>query len=93
MLGIRLKPEEEAMLDRHARALGRPKSAIAREWIKERLEREAADVELSRAAAIIAAHEAPILKRLGSAEATDSFLRMLDELDGGFDWGPEGPPT
>lgn len=93
MLGIRLAPADEAKLEKHARSLGRPKSALARDWIKERLERESIDLDVRRAAEIISAHESAILDRRRSAEATDSFLQMLDELDGGFDWGPEGSPA
>lgn len=91
MLGIRLKPEEEALLDRHARALGRPKSALAREWIRERLDRESTDAKIRRAAEFIAGHERNRDLTIARG-ATDAYLRMLDELDGGYDWGPEGPP-
>ena len=57
MLGIRLKPEAEDMLARHAKALGRQKSAIARDWILERLERESIDEAARRAARILATHD------------------------------------
>ena len=57
MLGIRLSPDTERLLDRHARELGKPKSALSREWIVERLERESIDQELRRAAAILARHQ------------------------------------
>lgn len=57
MLGIRLKPEAEALLARHARSLGRQKSAVARDWIMERLERESIDSQMRRAAGILAAHD------------------------------------
>jgi predicted transcriptional regulator len=55
MLGIRLDPETEKRLDRHARELGRPKSVLARDWIVERLERDALDMQLRRAAQVAAA--------------------------------------
>ncbi len=91
MLGVRLGVEEEHLLERHARSVGRSKSAIVREWIKDRLERESIDAEMRRTSALLAEHDRkhgyPI-----SAAQTDTFLRMLDELDGGYDWGPEGPP-
>lgn len=57
MLGIRLNAESEARLERHARALGRQKSVIAREWILERLERESIDAKMTRAACILAAND------------------------------------
>jgi hypothetical protein len=32
-------------------------------------------------------------EELRDAEAaTAEWLRLLDEEDGGYDWGPEGPP-
>jgi hypothetical protein len=57
MLGIRLKPAAEEMLARHARSLGRQKSAVARDWIMERLERESIDAQMHRAACILAQHD------------------------------------
>jgi predicted transcriptional regulator len=57
MLGIRLKPDAEEMLARHARALGRQKSAVARDWIMERLERESIDAQMRRAARLLAKHD------------------------------------
>jgi predicted DNA-binding protein len=59
MLGIRLSAEAEARLARHARSLGRQKSAIARDWILERLERESVDAQVRRAAQILASHDRP----------------------------------
>ena len=91
MLGIRLDPGTEEALDRHARALGRPKSVIARDWIVERLERESVDEEMRRAAEQIARTTTP--EEIARAEAmSDEMLRLLDEEDGGYDWGLEGPP-
>lgn len=57
MLGIRLSDREETMLARYARDVGRPKSVIARDWIRERLERESIDEEMRRAAQALAAHD------------------------------------
>ena len=57
MLGIRLKADAEDKLAKYARALGRQKSAVARDWILERLERESIDEQLRRAARILAAHD------------------------------------
>lgn len=92
MLGVRLPAEAEAELARHARALGRGKSVIAREWILERLERESIDAQLRRAAAFLSKHERPEwLEEAG--RMGDELLRMLDEEDGGYDWGPNGPPA
>lgn len=88
MLGIRLKPEEEVMLARHAKTLGRQKSVVAREWIMERLERESFDLEMRRAVDVIEA-----IKHPDHRDAADEWLRELDKEDGGFDWGPAGPPA
>lgn len=57
MLGIRLSPEVQERLERHARDIGRPKSVIAREWIEDRLERESVDAQVRRAAQVLAAHD------------------------------------
>jgi hypothetical protein len=87
MLGIRLPADAEE----RARAIGRGKSVVAREWILERLERESVDDEMRRAAEIVS-------RRTSQEESTelnaaaDEWLRMLDEEDGGYDWGPKGPP-
>jgi predicted transcriptional regulator len=95
MLGIRLSPEAEEALERHARALGRGKSVIAREWIMERLERESIDAQLRRASRLLSQADArnpdhdPAIEE---ARLTD-WLRALDEEDGGYDWGPTGPPA
>ncbi|MGJ3626103.1 ribbon-helix-helix protein, CopG family [Sphingomonas sp. MMS24-JH45] len=90
MLGIRLKPEEEERLERHARDLGRPKSAIVREWIVERLERDSVDAQLRRAAQILAASERDRQQRPWVVPIPCS---PRSTIDGGYDWGPEGPPA
>ena len=92
MLGIRLPPDAEERLIRHARSLGRGKSVVARDWILERLDRENIDEEMRLQAIAIAAQTSS--KELAERNTlTDNFLRMLDEEDGGYDWGPEGPPA
>ena len=90
MLGIRLSDEAEARLERHARALGRGKSVVAREWILERLERESVDDEMRRASELVAADAST--DRPWN-DVADAWLSALDAEDGGYDWGPEGPPT
>lgn len=92
MLGIRLSRDAEEMLERHARAMGRGKSVIAREWIIERLKRESVDEEMRRASERLA--QAATADELSEVDAnTDDILRLLDEEDGGYDWGPNGPPA
>jgi predicted DNA-binding protein len=92
MLGVRLPIEAEEMLERHARATGRAKSVLAREWIIEGLERKSIDAEMRRAAEAIASNTSP--EEQAELEAmTDDWLRALDAEDGGYDWGPEGPPA
>ena len=92
MLGIRLSTEDEQALERHARAIGRGKSTVAREWIVERLKRESVDEQMRRASAFLSAHES--LERLERAELMSSqALRDLDAEDGGYDWGAHGAPV
>ena len=91
MLGIRLNPDAERRLQRHANDAGRPKSVIARDWIMERLEREEVD-DLIRNAARLHAEDRNPSAISYAAEASDAFSRWLDAEDGGYDWGPNGPP-
>jgi predicted DNA-binding protein len=91
MLGIRLSADEEARLTRFARDCGRPKSAVVRQWIVERLEREAVDGMIRSAAALDATQRAQVIDA-ASDDATTAWLRALDAEDGGYDWGPKGPP-
>lgn len=91
MLGIRLSREAEERLDRHAREAGRPKSVIVRDWIMDRLDREEVD-ELIRNAASLHASDRERMLDSAAAEATAAQLRWLDAEDGGYDWGPAGPP-
>lgn len=88
MLGIRLPAEAEKELERHARALGRGKSVVAREWILERLRRESIDEQMRRAAAYLARHESPD-ERVASDATVAAWFEALDAEDGGFDWGEE----
>ena len=92
MLGVRLSSDEETRLERHASALGRPKSTLAREWIMQRLDRESLDAEFRRQAASLAAHHDPAGEAWMDLQ-TDAWLRALDAEDGGYDWGPNGPPS
>ena len=91
MLGVRLSEEADAKLTSYAREIGRPKSAIVKQWINERLERESID-ELIRNAAALDTEDRTRVVRQGYDDASDAWLRALDAEDGGYDWGPEGPP-
>lgn len=91
MLGIRLSAEAEKRLARHAREHGRPKSVIARDWILDRLEREEMDTLIRNAAALHGADRERMVNRAAD-EAISVWLRRLDAEDGGYDWGPDGPP-
>jgi predicted transcriptional regulator len=91
MLGIRLSPDAETRLARYAREVGRPKSVVARDWIIDRLDREDIDDKIRNAAALDAGERTEIANRAAD-EATTAWLRWLDAEDGGYDWGPEGPP-
>ena len=92
MLGIRLAPEDEEQLARFAREAGRPKSVIARDWIRDRLRREAIDRKIRNAASLDAEERRSLIDS-ASADATGAWLRWLDAEDGGYDWGPAGPPV
>jgi predicted DNA-binding protein len=92
MLGIKLQPHDEERLERVARGLGRPKSAVAREWILARMEREDIDEKIRNAATLDAEERARVVE-IASGDATGAMLRWLDAEDGGYDWGPDGPPT
>lgn len=91
LLGIRLSEEDEQRLSRHARELGRAKSVIARDWIRDRLDREEVDERIRRAAALHASYSSAA-DRAAAIAASDAMLRWLDAEDGGYDWGPAGPP-
>lgn len=91
MLGIRLSADEEERLARHAREHGRPKSALAREWIVQRLERESIDRKIADAATLHASERNEVVRQAWN-DASDAWLRALDAEDGGYDWGPDGPP-
>lgn len=92
MLGIRLSPDAERRLERHATGVGRPKSVIARDWIMDRLDREEVDELIRNAAKLHAADRNPLAEHY-AAEASSAYLRWLDAEDGGYDWGPDGPPN
>ncbi len=91
MLGIRLDARAEERLSRFAREAGRPKSALARDWINDRLDREEIDRKIYNAAALDRDERARLID-VAAGDATDAWLRMLDAEDGGYDWGPDGPP-
>ncbi|QYE34005.1 hypothetical protein KZX46_14435 [Polymorphobacter sp. PAMC 29334] len=92
MLGIRLDACAEERLTRYAREAGRPKSVLVRDWINERLDREETDRKIY-GAALLDREERNALVDAAGADATSAFLRMLDAEDGGYDWGPDGPPA
>ncbi len=58
----------------------------------ERLERESIDEDIRHAAQVIAASETEDDRRWGNA-MDRAFIEMLNEEDGGYDWGPDGPPV
>jgi predicted transcriptional regulator len=91
MLGIKFKRIDEERLSRVAREQKRPKSALAREWIIDRLNREEIDGKIA-IAATLDAEERKHIAEITSIDATDAWLRALDAEDGGYDWGPNGPP-
>ena len=91
MLGVRLNADEEKRLRRFARETGRPKSTLVREWIMDRLDREEIDRKIADATAFDARERQNTSER-AAGDATSAWLRWLDDEDGGYDWGPGGPP-
>ncbi len=86
MLGLRLERDLEDRLDGFAAETRRTRSQIARDAIREYLDRHADDVEWRRQLAIIA------------AETTDADLDRLDALHDDmmadqpdYDWGDRKP--
>ncbi|NJR77457.1 hypothetical protein [Sphingomonas corticis] len=91
MLGIRLDEKAEQRLERYAREIGRPKSVVARDWIIDRLDREDVDEQIRRAAEVHASRLTEAERRAAIA-SSEAFSAWLDAEDGGYDWGPDGPP-
>lgn len=92
MLGLRLSREIEDSLDRYARDVGRSKSVIVRDWIIEKLERDSIDEQMRLAAHMLSTHD-DRKDPHDFADATNAWLAALDAEDGGYDWGPDGPPA
>lgn len=90
MLGIKLNSADEERFSRFAREMRRPKSALAREWIMDRLDREEIDRKIADATAFDA-QQRPVAGD-PAGDGTSAWLRWLDAEDGGYDWGPGGPP-
>jgi RHH-type rel operon transcriptional repressor/antitoxin RelB len=86
MLGIRLDAELEAGLSALARRTQRTKSDVAREAVREYLERHSLDVEYRRQVALV--HEAQKGTDLDWLDAMTDDL-MADEPD--YDWGDRKP--
>lgn len=92
MLGVRLNADDEKRLSRFAQESGRPKSTLVREWIMDRLDREEIDRKIANATALDARERRMVVERAAD-DATSAWLRWLDAEDGGYDWGPDGPPA
>lgn len=91
MLGIKFDPADERRFERFAHELKRPKSALAREWIIDRLDREEIDRKIA-IASTLDAEERKLIVPIASDNSSSAWLRALDAEDGGYDWGPNGPP-
>jgi RHH-type rel operon transcriptional repressor/antitoxin RelB len=85
MLGIRLDSGLEGDLDRFARATQRTKSDIAREAVREYLQRHSTEDEFRRQAALVHAFNAESDWDLDALFAD----LMRDEPD--YDWGDQQP--
>ena len=92
MLGVRLNADDEKRLSRFAQESGRPKSALVRDWIMDRLDREEIDRKIANATALDARERRMAVERAAD-DATSAWLRWLDAEDGGYDWGPDGAPA
>ena len=92
MLGLRLEAELQQQLATHSRRTGRSKSEIAREAVREYLVRHDGEAEFKRqVAALNDGYTPEDIARQGAR--TSEWLRLLDEEDGGYDWGENGPPV
>ena len=92
MLGLRLEPELATQLDAFARQTKRTRSSIARDAVREYLDRHSLAAEMKRQLRVIeiSLSEEDLVE---IAEDTAARLRELDEIDGGYDWGSKGPPA
>ena len=91
-LGLRLEPRLGSQLASLSRRTGRSKSDIAREAVREYLDRHDEDAEFRRQVALLnQGYSAD--DRARRAVMTSDWLRGLDAEDGGYDWGPDGPPV
>ncbi|MFD1951428.1 ribbon-helix-helix protein, CopG family [Sphingomonas arantia] len=86
MLGIRLNPDLEADLTALARRTHRTKSDVAREAVREYVDRHSLDAEYRRQVALV--HEAQRGSDMDWLEAMAADL-MADEPD--YDWGDRKP--
>ncbi|MGI4876123.1 MAG: hypothetical protein ACRYG4_01405 [Janthinobacterium lividum] len=80
MLGIELEAHDDARLDRMAENAGRSKSAVARDWILARMEREDVDAKI-RNFASLDVEERLDIARIAGGDATNAWLRALDAED------------
>ena len=86
MLGVRLDPETEKALAAHAARVGRTKSAIVREWVREALARREHEALKAKAAAewrAICAQEDPEMEEIleFAAQEAEAILQDLEDLD------------
>ena len=91
MLAIKLEPQDEIRLAQLAKDLGRVTNDVVRDWVLARMDREDVDAKIRNFASLDAEERCRIAEIAGG-DATDAWLRALDAEDGGYDWGPGGPP-
>lgn len=91
-LHLRLEPDVDAMLDRVSAERGKSRTEIARIAVRRYLEEcdPAFRAELERQIAIPPSLSDEDKDWLDGN--LDDLLQTLDEEDGGYDWGPDGPP-
>ena len=92
MLGLRLEPELQRQLATLARRTGRSKSDIAREAVRDYLDRHDDDAEFRRQVFLLQQGHTEEDAALAAARTVE-WVRILDEEDGGYDWGEGGPPA
>jgi hypothetical protein len=91
MLGLRLEKELEQRLDRFASKTRRTRSSVARDAVREYLDRHSLDDEFLRQVGVLKG-DAVDQDVAGLQASTDLWLHRLDDDDGGYDWGERGPP-
>ena len=92
MIALELPADVEGRLGELADEIGKTRTGLAHDWIIERLNREALNRKIRDNSFVNEAERQHAIEVTGG-DATDAWLRWLDAEDGGYNWGPNGPPA